>query len=239
MSKRGRKKNPTTTTSSKIFNFISPMPLKIEQIAQNYDYTDKQAVFAYGPIEINNNGPNPDVPIIYFPQGATVQGRRRCSNISIQSSLSYCQVNPNNSKYELFYPNCSSYLITCIMKSGTNLGDIQRQLFRTSTQITFDARITPVPTSPPINCILLDRYGECGLPVNNILDIQPLRTCNGNIQAPQYINQVYIPGPIELDQDDYIVTLVIIPSSYTFTIPYPDQNIFLQGMAIVRYDINF
>ena len=78
-----------------------------------------------------------------------------------------------------------------------------------------------------------------GTPMNQILDIQPLRTCNGNVEAPQYINHVYIPGPVQLSQGDRIVVLVVVPTAFTFVVPHADRRVFLQGTCAIRYDINF
>ena len=65
---------------------------------------------------------------------------------------------------------------------------------------------------------------------------------NCEISAPAglaYINQVYIPGPIQLGQGDYIVVLVVIPSAITFVVPDSSLKVFLQGTCAVRYDVNF
>ena len=216
MSKR-RKRNSSTTTVSKIFNFISPFAFLSDQMAPGYDYTQDKAVFAYGPLSVDHAVPvDVNTPAIFFPIGETPEGTRTMTNISLQCSFSFCQVNSSTGKYELFYPNCSIYLITTLMKNGQRLSSLQKDLFDTSEQTTMDSRMVIDPETAPINSIILDRTGSCGYPVSNILDVQPLRTCNGSVQSPQYINQVYIPGPIKLEQDDKIVVLVIIPTPYTF-----------------------
>ena len=236
MSKRIRK-NKNSTNQSKIYNFVSPMAFDYTHV--NDSLNNNEAIYGYGPVEIDATGVHYNAPCIYIPSNLNgPEGVRTLSNCIIECSFSFCQLNQQIQKYELFYPNCSAYLLTGICKNGTNIEDLALKIFPDSHESTVVSQLNP-GTDPPINCRVYSRIGMGGTPMNQILDIQPLRTCNGNVEAPQYINQVYIPGPVQLSQGDRIVVLVVVPTAFTFVVPHSDRRVFLQGTCAVRYDINF
>ena len=214
------------------------MALAYDHINDNID--GEPAIYGYGPVEIDGVGIHYESPCIYIPVNLNgPEGIRTLSNCIIECSFSFCQLNQVSRKYELFYPNCSQYLLTGIAQNGTNIEELARNIFFDSHESTEQSQLHLEEEEAAIDCRVYSRIGMGGTPMNQILDIQPLRTCNGNVEAPQYINQVYIPGPVQLSQGDRIVVLVVVPTAFTFVVPHPDRRVFLQGTCAVRYDINF
>lgn len=236
MSKRTRK-NKNLTNVSKVFNFLTPMAIRYDH--RNDSLQDDDSSYGYGPVEVVNGQINMGNPYIVIPQVQNIpEGNRNISNLILECSFSFCQFATIQNKYGLFYPNCSAYLLTIIQRKGRDMEDLALHIFGDSNEAQTYVEVDP-PQQPQTPARVFTRIGMGGAPQNNILDIQPLRTCNGNVQAPQYINQVYVPGPIQLAQGDYIVVLVVIPSAFTFVVPNGDLRVFIQGTCAARYDINF